>query len=140
MALALALVAWGALLAATDVCERRLPNALTLPAVPAFWALAVAMGRWWAIAGGVAWSVLYLVTALCLPARGVRSVGGGDVKLAASLGVLAAWYGGAGWCVAVIAASCCSLLWMAVARRRSAPHGPAMLLCAPLGALVGALS
>jgi leader peptidase (prepilin peptidase)/N-methyltransferase len=89
--------------------------------------------RAWACAGGM--FLAYLVLALVYPA----GLGLGDVKLAASLGLLLGWLGWAAAVVGLLAAFVVGgvvgvvLLALRRATRRSAvPFGPSMLL----GALV----
>lgn len=123
------LTLWAAALCWCDFRFRRLPNWLTLPAIPLTWIL-VAFFDPRVILGGLGWSALYLLLASW---RG--GLGGGDIKLAASLGALVAWAGGLpGVLVAVAAASVISLLGALVSRQRSVPHAPAMLA----GSLVAA--
>lgn len=129
--LAVAVLAfWAAALCWWDLRFRRLPNWLTLPAIPLTWFPAAFFDPQ-VILGGLGWSALYLALASW---RG--GLGGGDIKLAASLGVLAAWAdGAAGVLVAVAAASVISLLGALLSRQRSVPHAPAMFA----GSLVAAV-
>ena len=84
-------------LAWIDIATLRLPDVLTAPAyagtVVLLLAAAAASGQWpvllRALLGGVALAGAYL--SLALISRG--ALGLGDVKLAASLGTLTAWYG-----------------------------------------------
>ncbi|MBC3185470.1 prepilin peptidase [Corynebacterium sp. zg-331] len=116
----------GAWLCALVWCDLRrgiLPHCLTLPGIALWWVWALSTQPWWMM-GGVAWAALYLVVGWL-----VAGVGGGDVKLAASLGVLACAGGGVrGWCAAVVGASVLSLASMALLRRTRVPHGPSMVL------------
>ncbi|KQB85494.1 Type IV leader peptidase family protein [Corynebacterium oculi] len=108
-----------------------LPHALTLPGIVVAWAWALHQNPWW-IVGGAAWAVMYAVIGWV-----VRGIGGGDVKLAASLGVMACAGGGiSGWCVATLGASILSLALMVVLRRGRVPHGPSMVLSTLCGALM----
>lgn len=140
--------AWAAVLSHRDIALRRLPDALTLPALPVAVAAAVAGGEAAAFAlGSAMWAGTYAVTGVVTP----RAMGGGDVKLALVLGGLAGWSGGA---LAVAAAMAGAGLLTAAAgtvaaivrggrgKRRGpapgegVPHGPSMLLaCA--GAMLG---
>lgn len=140
---ATAALAW---LVAVDLDVRRLPNAVTLPAVPVsaltLGALSLtardppALLR--ALLGGLTLAALYL----CLFAVGRRGrapghqgLGLGDVKLAASLGQWLAWIG---WTPLLVGAylgllsgglSALALLLTGLARRDTAlPHAPAMAL------------
>ncbi|WP_337662117.1 A24 family peptidase [Actinoalloteichus sp. AHMU CJ021] len=128
------------LLAATDLTDRRLPDALTLPAVPA--ALVVV---WFAGAlapdpdmlaraalGGILLTGLYLVAHRWAP----EALGLGDVKLAASTGtVLAAvsWPAlllGALGAVLVTGLAGALALLVGCGPRATLPHGLPMLGCA----------
>jgi leader peptidase (prepilin peptidase)/N-methyltransferase len=84
-------------LAFIDVAVRRLPDRLTIPALAGTAALLLAAaavsGHWpvllRAALGGVALAGFYLALFLVSPS----AMGLGDVKLAASLGTLLAWFG-----------------------------------------------
>ncbi|MGV0437978.1 prepilin peptidase [Corynebacterium mastitidis] len=115
---------WLCALAWADLRHGRLPDALTLPGAAAWWAWAV-VHHPPLLLGGAAWALLYLGVGLWS-----HGVGGGDVKLAAGLGVMACLGGARGWCVAVAGASAISLAVMLVTRRASVPHGPSMILSA----------
>jgi prepilin peptidase CpaA len=84
----IAVLALGAVAAATDVASRRIPNALTFGAASVAFAFGAAVGGWhhlgWSAAG---WLVGLL---LFLPLFALRAMGGGDVKLLAAFG---AWLG-----------------------------------------------
>lgn len=141
----LAVLSWLAVAgSATDLLVRRLPNALTLPAlalVPAALVPAggAAVGR--GLAGAVLLGGAYLVVHLASP----RAMGGGDVKLAGPVGAAAA---GAGWAalpvVAVLAAVVsAAVALVAVGAGRAGwgsrlPHGP-VLLGAALAVVVPAV-
>lgn len=129
------LLGWaGALLSATDLIARRLPDALTLPAYPVAALLvgAAALGSGdaepliRAVAGALLWAGGYATVRLISP----DALGGGDVKLAGSLGALtgaAAW---SGLLMAVLVASALTAAIAGPARilgHREVPHGPAML-------------
>ena len=134
--LGLAVVA--AVLAWTDLTQRRLPNRVVLPAigvsVPLLLAAALLDGgvtAWLtALGGGAALFGLYLVLALVSP----RGMGMGDVKLAALVGLYAGFLG---WPALVIAAFAGFLLGGLAAlgaivggratRSTSIPFGPWML-------------
>lgn len=138
---------WGVLLSYFDLTQRRLPDSLTLPAIPIMLMWALMTGHFGAaLLGATLWWLLYVGAALVTP----HSYGGGDIKLAATVGGIAAVAGGAlGWFVAVIAAGVCTgmagIVLAARARTRSGPlssisssrripHGPGMLIgtCAAL--------
>lgn len=126
-------LSWAGVLTVADLRCRRLPDWLTLPAIAVTWLLAV-----WqmpmALLGGIAWSLLYLFLALW---RG--GIGGGDVKLAASLGVLVVWVGGAAaLLLAMVAAALISLVAALATRSAAVAHGPAMLLAGAIGGAAGA--
>lgn len=118
-------LAWGASLWWWDRRHGRLPDALTLPAA----ALVVLASCWgghpFAVLGGLVWAGAYALLAVI--SRG--GIGGGDVKLALSLGTAAAWGGGVAAVLgAVLIANALAvgeMLWRRSARHA---HGPAMLL------------
>jgi leader peptidase (prepilin peptidase) / N-methyltransferase len=130
--------------AAVDVLHHRLPDALTLPALPLAMLLLVPLGSAVlrrGLAGAAVAFTAYAVVHLALPG----ALGAGDVKLAAPLGaVLAA----ASWPALVLAAVLAALLSgaMAVAvlvtarshgrpRGAALPHGPPMVVAGWLVAL-----
>jgi leader peptidase (prepilin peptidase)/N-methyltransferase len=130
--------------AAVDVLHHRLPDALTLPALPLAMLLLVPLGSAVlrrGLAGAAVAFTAYAVVHLALPG----ALGAGDVKLAAPLGaVLAA----ASWPALVLAAVLSALLSgvMAVAVLVTArshgrpcgaalPHGPPMVVAGWLVAL-----
>ncbi|MGB8963392.1 MAG: prepilin peptidase [Pseudonocardiaceae bacterium] len=131
-------VGWaGVLLAGTDLVARRLPDALTLAAYPVVAVLlgvaAVGGGNTNALAraavGALLWAGGYAAVRLVAPG----ALGGGDVKLAGSLGALTAATSWPGLLLAVLVAN---LLTAAVAGPArllgylDVPHGPAMLAAA----------
>jgi leader peptidase (prepilin peptidase) / N-methyltransferase len=135
----LLLAAVSVLLAVIDLQHRLLPNRVVLPSL-AIGALlltlaAAADGSWSDLLragiGGVALFAVYLVLALVSP----RSLGMGDVKLAALLGLYLGWLG---WPLVVYGAAAgfvvqalIALLLLAARRiglRGELPFGPAMLL------------
>ncbi|WP_241228352.1 prepilin peptidase [Corynebacterium hylobatis] len=110
---------WAVRLVLVDETQRRLPDHLTLPA-----ALGAGTGALLTepvlILGGLAWAGAYLLG---------RGIGGGDVKLALSLGVLAAAAGGViGVLAAVVAASAVTVVRSVLRRGKAVPHGPSMLV------------
>ena len=138
--------AWLAVAAgAVDLAHRRLPDALTLPALPVALVLAAPLGapsELRALLGAVVLVSAHLAVRLCSPG----SLGAGDVKLAASLG---AALGAASWTAlglgAVLASVYTAMLATGIgavtqlatpavrdaarlALRRGVPHGPSMLL------------
>lgn len=132
------------LLAATDLAQRRLPDALTLPSYPAAAVvLAVAASgsgdpelALRGVLGAALWAGGYAAVRLVAPG----ALGGGDVKLAGSLGAVTAAVGWSGLLLAVLVATAVTAVAAAVAAvfgRRDVPHGPAMLGTAWLVALAG---
>jgi leader peptidase (prepilin peptidase)/N-methyltransferase len=131
-------LAWaGVLLGTADVAARRLPDALTLPAYPVVAVLLVVaavgvgdadlMVR--AIGGALLWAGGYAAVRMIAPG----ALGGGDVKLAGSLGALTAASSWPGLLLAVLAASALTVVIAGPARMfgcRDVPHGPAMLAAA----------
>jgi leader peptidase (prepilin peptidase)/N-methyltransferase len=99
-------LAWFAvLLTATDLRHRRLPDALTVPAYPAFaalLALASALGGGWLMAAGATLGLAVFLTAhVTVHLLRPHSLGAGDVKLSGSLGAV---LGAAGWPTLLLAA------------------------------------
>jgi leader peptidase (prepilin peptidase)/N-methyltransferase len=141
----LALVA--VVLSLVDIAEKRLPNALVYPslvALPALLMMASAShGYWSALAGaffgGAALFALYFVLALVSPS----SIGMGDVKLGAVLGLALGYLGWTPLLVGSVGAFLIGGLvaLVALAARRvtlqgSIPFGPSMLAGAFLGMLL----
>jgi leader peptidase (prepilin peptidase)/N-methyltransferase len=139
----LLLAAAGVLLAVIDLRHRLLPNRVVGPALAGgavLLAAAAALDQQWTpllrgALGAAALFVCFLVLALISP----RSLGMGDVKLAALLGLYLGWLGGevlligaaAGFVVQAVAA----LALLATGRvglRGELPFGPAMLAGAAL--------
>lgn len=115
-----AVSAWSVSLAAMDIRVRRLPDALTVP--PALVAVAAC---WWhpAWCWGLVWPVMYLVSG--------DGIGGGDVKLAVSLGVACAAAGGLASTIGAMGlAGAMTAVAALCTGRRSVPHGPSMLYAA----------
>jgi leader peptidase (prepilin peptidase)/N-methyltransferase len=124
---------FGVAAGAVDLVHRRLPDALTLPALPVALLLLLPLGPT---------AVLHGLTgaALAAGAHGAvhlmvpRAMGAGDVKLAAPLGVVLA---AAGWPALVLAALLAAVLTAVLGvaglatrrlgRRAALPHGPSML-------------
>lgn len=87
----------GVALAAIDLDVQRLPDRITLPAIPvtvALLGLAAILGAGpgpliRSILGGLAMAAIFLLLALIRPGQ----LGGGDIKLAALLGVALGWLG-----------------------------------------------
>ena len=120
--------------AAVDVLHHRLPDALTLPALPAALVLLLPLGPA-AVLRGAAGAAVATAAYAAVHVAAPRAMGAGDVKLAGPLGaVLAA----AGWPALMLAALAAALLTGGIAlvavllsgldkRRGAVPHGPSML-------------
>ncbi len=100
MALTVALLGFLVLslpLALIDLRERRLPDRLVLPAYPSLILLltmaAFEEGAWPKLLGALACSVWLFAGYLLLRLINQGGLGGGDVKLAAPLGLLLGWFG-----------------------------------------------
>jgi leader peptidase (prepilin peptidase)/N-methyltransferase len=132
------LLGWGGvLLGGADLVARRLPDALTLPAYPLVAALLTiaAVGASnigllvRAVVGAMLWAGGYAAIRLISPG----ALGGGDVKLAGSLGALTAATSWSGLILAVAAAGMLTAMVAVPARMLGyleVPHGPAMLAVA----------
>ncbi|WP_394554292.1 prepilin peptidase [Agromyces sp. MMS24-JH15] len=142
----LAFTAAGSVLAVVDLAEERLPNAVIVPTLGVVAALLVVAsalsGEWlalvWALAGGAAMFAVYLVLALISPS----SMGMGDVKLAAPIGMLLGWFGLTAWFWGLVGAfviggvlALAALAARRVTLRGSLPFGPSMLAGAVLAIL-----
>lgn len=103
---------WGTFLCGYDVCFRRLPDWLTLPGAAVAW-------YWYpdCVWGGLVWAALYLR----------KGIGGGDTKLALSLGTVALTQGLLALLGAIALASLVSVVLCIVMKQRTLAHGPAML-------------
>ncbi|MEB3031033.1 prepilin peptidase [[Mycobacterium] nativiensis] len=131
-------LAWLALLSGYDIRQRRLPNALTLPAAVMVPAVAIGAGRGLAaLAGAAALTSVYLVVHLIAP----DGLGAGDVKLAAGLGALTGSFGIDVWLLAALSAPLLTGVWglFAAALRRAGtvPHGPSMCVASAVAAGLG---
>ncbi|HWE88393.1 MAG TPA: A24 family peptidase [Pseudonocardiaceae bacterium] len=136
------LLAWfGVLLAAVDLAHRRLPDAVTLTAYPALGIGLIAAALFGprgglglgGLVGAMAFGGAHAVVHFVAP----RSLGRGDVKLAGSLGAV---LGALGWPALVLATVLASLITVGLAlfagrtglrsrlARRTAPHGPGLLI------------
>jgi leader peptidase (prepilin peptidase)/N-methyltransferase len=137
------LAAVAVLLTVIDLRHRLLPNRVVVPALgvgAALLALAAAVQGEWAdllraVLGAAALFAGFLVLAVISP----RSIGMGDVKLAALLGLYLGWlswpavaYGAAAGFVVQALAALVLLALRRVTRKAELPFGPAMLLGAGL--------
>ncbi|MFJ4688035.1 prepilin peptidase [Streptomyces sp. NPDC088789] len=149
LAVWLAAVPVGVLLAVVDLRVRRLPDLLTLPlaaAVPALLGLAALLpahaGHWpTALLGALVLGAGYLVLHLINPS----GLGFGDVKLALGAGAALGWYGWQALLLGTFAAFASGALYggVLVAVRRAGrgtaiPFGPFLLAGAYAGVLAGA--
>jgi leader peptidase (prepilin peptidase)/N-methyltransferase len=114
-----------------DLAHRRLPDALTLPAVPvlglALCAAALgghdpALGSR-AVVGAVVFSGAHLLVRVVSR----RAMGAGDVKLAFGLGAVLGAVGWSALVVAAVLAAVSTALLAVAARTDTAPHGPGLL-------------
>ncbi|MGH3929626.1 MAG: prepilin peptidase [Pseudonocardiaceae bacterium] len=131
-------LAWaGVLLAAADIVARRLPDVITLSAYPVVAGLlgvaAVGAGGGEllarALGGALLWGGGYAAVRVISPV----ALGGGDVKLAGTLGALTAAASWPGLLLAVLAATALTAAVAGPARllgHRDVPHGPAMIAAA----------
>jgi leader peptidase (prepilin peptidase)/N-methyltransferase len=128
----LALSWFAVLLTATDLLHRRLPDALTLPAYVVFGCLLIAAD----LSGGgpdmltraLVGAVLFWCLHATAHALAPHTMGGGDVKLAGSLGAIlgaVSWFALAA--ALVIAAVITLALHTVTSSRDGAPHGPGLL-------------
>lgn len=128
-------------LALTDIREHRLPNKLTLPAIPltlvAWVALAVLENRWAYLAVAVAVAVIVFIVGVGANRTGY--LGMGDVKLFAGLALMLGWFMGASALllpvIAIVIAMAHYFIGVAVGRLRkggSLPLGPHILISAVL--------
>ncbi|MDT5181880.1 MAG: leader peptidase (prepilin peptidase) / N-methyltransferase [Mycobacterium sp.] len=122
---------WLSALSVYDICERRLPNWLTMPGAAVILATASVYGRGApAVIGAVTLFAVYAVVHLVSPA----AMGAGDVKLAIGIGALTGAFGSDVWVLATLGAPLLTAGWaiVAVLRRsgQTVPHGPSMCLAA----------
>jgi leader peptidase (prepilin peptidase)/N-methyltransferase len=127
-------IAWfGVAAGAVDLAHRRLPDALTLPALPVALLLLLPLGPT-AVLHGLAGAALAVGAHGAVHLVVPRAMGAGDVKLAAPLGAALA---AAGWPALILAALLAAMLTAVLgvaglatrrlARRAALPHGPSML-------------
>lgn len=103
---------WATALCGYDICFRRLPDWLTLPAacIAFYWHPLCAIG-------GLLWALLYFRP----------GVGGGDLKLALSLGTVALASSLASLLLAIALSSAITVLLGVMLKQKSVPHGPSMI-------------
>ncbi|MCE4027657.1 prepilin peptidase [Microbacterium sp. Au-Mic1] len=131
-----------------DLDTKRLPNSIVLPSVVVgivLLALAAAVGGGWlaflrALGGGAILYAFYFIVRAVSP----RGMGGGDVKLAALVGLYLGWVGWATLAVGAFAAFLfgglfgVALILLRRAKRKTAiPYGPWMIAGAWAGIAVG---
>ncbi len=121
------LITWALILAARDFRTRTLPNILTLPALLVATVWAIASGNWWALAGGLCWFLLYV-----LVGHVSAGIGGGDIKLAPTLGILIGTDGLVPVLIAIGLAQIFSIATGLLFKQKRIPHGPGMLLATAL--------
>lgn len=131
-------VPWAIALFIIDARTSRLPNLLTLPAIPAAGVVPVLItgANGWALLGGVTWWAVAFGLPLLHPRL---AAGGGDAKLALTTGTLAAIATPLGALAAVGLSGVMHCLLSGGQQGgedRASPHGPAMLLAT--GAVVAA--
>lgn len=134
----------GAALGVVDVLRRRLPDALTLPAFPVAVLLVAPLGLV-AVLRGLGGAALAVTAHALVRWRASHALGGGDVKLAAPLGMVLA---AVSWAALLPAAVLASVLTATLAaikgargragRAAGVPHGPSMLLAAWLVTIASA--
>lgn len=144
----LGLVGVGAWLLVIDAQTHRLPNRIVLPTLAASLALvgvdALVTQRGGALVGAFAGMLLLGGFYLVLRAMSRGGIGGGDVKLAALIGLVLGWHG---WQVLMIGAASAfvlgavyALVLMAIRRANRSTRiafGPWMIIGAVLGIAIG---
>ncbi len=119
----IAIAIWGVALAIIDARTYRLPNVLTLSGLAIILIVVLITHDWWALLGGLVWAGIYSIIGAFS-----GGIGGGDIKLAPSLGIL---IGSAGVLPVLVAIGITQGLFLGYSftlRRDRIPHGPAMLL------------
>ncbi|RNE49242.1 prepilin peptidase [Corynebacterium alimapuense] len=124
-----AIACWAVALTIYDEKQRRLPDSLTLPAAVGAGTGAILVEPW-LLLGGLAWAGLYLLIGLV-----AGGIGGGDIKLALSLGIVAGTGGPVLWFATVLGASMMTIVRGLLSRSGTVAHGPSML-----GATVAAVA
>ena len=114
--------AWALALCWYDMKYQRLPDNLTMPVLCCLIIIAARM-NYVALFGGLVWFFLYFMIALL-----VGGIGGGDIKLAPSLGIIIGADGIWPVFTAIFLAQMLTLVGAMVFKRTKIPHGPAMIL------------
>ena len=133
----------GVLLALIDIRHKTLPNRVTLPAIALAAVLlavaAVGAGEWPALLRAAIGAAVLFVVFFVLVMVSPRSIGMGDAKLAALLGLYLGWLGTSvlvlGIAAGFVVQAVFALILLATRRiglRGELPFGPAMLLGAAL--------
>ena len=117
---------------AVDLRHHRLPDALTLPALPLALLLLAPLG-WEAVLRGVAGSGVAVAAHAAVHLAAPTALGAGDVKLAAPVGAVlsaASWeaLALAGLLAALLSGAAAAVVLVARGRGGAVPHGPSMLL------------
>lgn len=127
---------------AVDLLHQRLPDALTLPALPVALLLLAPLGGsavWRGVGGAAVAVAAHLAVHLAAPS----ALGAGDVKLAAPLGAVlaaASWAAlvAAGLVAALLSAVLAAVMLAMRGRGGAVPHGPSMLVAGLLVTTAGA--
>ncbi|AKE41320.1 signal peptidase [Corynebacterium kutscheri] len=130
----IAIILWATSLCVYDFRYRRLPNFLTLPAIIGTTTLALLVDQPQALFGGLLWLGIYFFLALMN-----LNIGGGDIKLALSLGILVGMVDLMAVFVAIFIASLLAIIELAFYRRQtqySCAHGPHMIIGALTASLI----
>lgn len=121
------LITWALILTISDFRTRTLPNVLTLPALLVAAGWAIASTNWWAVVGGLCWFLLYVAVGHLS-----AGIGGGDIKLAPTLGLLIGTNGLVPVLIAIGLAQIFSIATGLFLKQKRIPHGPSMLLATAL--------
>lgn len=109
---------WSLGLLLIDATRQTLPNILTLPAAGIALGACVVHPAW---SWGLVWPAAYLLLG--------HGIGGGDVKLAVSLGVVVAAVAGLGGVLFAFGVSALlTVLFSLLMRRKVVAHGPSMIV------------
>lgn len=144
----LVIAAAGLALTVIDMRTHRLPNAVVLPALAAsvalFAASCLAGAPWSALVRAVTAGAVVFTAFALLRLAGRGAMGGGDVKLAALLGVALGWVGWAAVLVGVLAAfilgglvGVALIVARRASRRTAIPFGPLLVAGSWVGIVAG---